>query len=197
VNYPAFFDEIDPIILKDDLAKFVGVNDDGIIEITYLDIVKMAGHSCAVVSGSYLTALLGLKALYGNGMPPRGAIKVELRKTPEEDNSGVVGCVLSNITGATTNYGFGGITGGKFNRRNLLFYGAPINTDVRFTRLDTGKQIGVNYRPQKITTPAKLMKSAAGPEATSEQKRTFPSRFQEMVKNIFVNKDKIIEIIEE
>ena len=130
MNYPAFFDEIDPIILKDDLAKFVGVNDDGIIEITYLDIVKMAGHSCAVVSGSYLTALLGLKALYGNDMPHRGTIRVELRKAPEEDNSGVVGSVLSNITGATTNYGFGGIAGGKFNRRNLLFYGCLFRSSI-------------------------------------------------------------------
>ncbi|MCB2168960.1 MAG: hypothetical protein KQI78_14990 [Deltaproteobacteria bacterium] len=196
MKYLKFFDEIESILLKDELAKFLGVNEDGIIELTYTDIVKMAGHSCATVAGGYLIALKGLEALYVDEIPKRGEIKVEMKKAPTDDNSGVVGCVLSNITGATTDYGFGGIPGGKFNRRNLLFYNAPIDTDVRFTRLDTKKAIGINYHPEKVVNPSQILMSAIGQDATPEDKKTFSKRFQEMVKTIFENKNTVIEVIE-
>jgi len=110
ISYLAFFDDIEKIIVFDDLSKFLGVNDNGLVELSYLDIVKTAGHSCATVAGAYLSALKGLKVLYGDQLPQRGQIKVELQKAPTEDNAGVVGCVLSNITGATTDFGFGGYT---------------------------------------------------------------------------------------
>ena len=195
MEYPGFFDEIEVIALKDELTKFLGVNKDGMIEITYLDIVKMAGHSCPTVGGAYLMALKGLKALYPGEIPQRGEIKVELRKSPTEDNAGVDGSVFSNITGATTDNGFGGLVAGKFSRRNLLFYNAPIDTDVRFTRLDTNKQIGINYYPGKVVNPGEILMSAIGPNATPEDKETFPKRFQEMVKTLFENGDAVIEVI--
>ena len=40
MKYLAFFDEIPSITLYDDLSQFLGVNDDGVIELTYVDIVK-------------------------------------------------------------------------------------------------------------------------------------------------------------
>jgi hypothetical protein len=196
MKYPAFFDEIDSIVLKDELGEFIGTSESGIIEITYLDTVKMAGHSCAVVGGAYLMASEGLKALYGIEIPQRGEIIVEIKKSPTEENAGVVGCVLSNITGATTDDGFGGIPGGRFNRRNLLFYNAPIDTDIRFTRIDTKKQIGLNYHPGKAVNPMAILMSAIGPDATAENKKTFPKRFQKMVKTLFENKDKVIDVID-
>ena len=195
MEYQAFFDDIENIRLQDELAKFLGVNSDGIIEITYVDIVKTAGHSCGTVAGAYLMAEMGLKALFVEELPKRGEIKVELKRKPEDDNAGVVGCVLSNITGATTDYGFGGIPGGKFNRRNLLFYGADIESDVKFTRLDTGDSVGVNYHPQKVVNPMQILVSAIGENATEEDKASFPIRFQEMVRKIFKNKELVIEII--
>ncbi|NOZ89718.1 MAG: hypothetical protein GXO60_00370 [Epsilonproteobacteria bacterium] len=195
MEYQSFFDEIDKIVLVDELAEFLGVNSDGIIEISYLDIVKTAGHSCGTVAGAYLMALLGLKALFEDELPKRGEIKVELKKAPTQENTGVVGCVLSNITGATTDYGFGGIPTGEFNRRDLLFYEADIDSDVRFTRLDTQKSIGVNYHPHKVVNPMKILMSAIGENATPEDKESFPIRFQEMVKTVFENKDTVIDII--
>ncbi len=195
MKYQKFFDEIESIVLKDELAKFLGVSEEGLIEITYLDIVKTAGHSCATVAGAYLIALKGLKALFAGEIPKRGEIKIEIKKSPTEDNAGVVGCVLSNITGATTDYGFGGIPGGKFNRRDLLFYNAPIDTDVRFTRLDNNKQIGINYHPGKVVNPMQILMSAIGPDAAPEDKETFPKRFQDMVKTVFENGDAVIEVI--
>lgn len=194
--YPDYFNSVKTIKTFDALAQFLGTVDDGIIEFEYKDVVKSAGHSCATVGGAYLIALKGLEALYPDKLPERGEIKVEIQKAPTEDNSGVIGCVISNITGATTDYGFGGIPGGKFNRRNLLFYNADIETDVRFTRLDTGKQVGVNYRPGKIVNPKEILMSAVGPNATEESKKAFPQRFQNMVKTVLENADKVIEIVE-
>ncbi len=194
--YPAFFDKLESIVLKDPLGEFIGTSQGGILEITYVDTVKMAGHSCAVVGGAYLAAREGLKALYRDELPCRGEIKVEIRRGVTDDNAGVVGSVLSNITGATSDFGFGGLPGGRFNRRNLLFYNAPIDTDIRFTRLDTNRQVGVNYHPEKEVNPKAILMTAIGPNATQEDKKTFPKRFQNMVKKLFEQPDRVIEVIE-
>jgi hypothetical protein len=195
MKYLAFFDEIEKIVVYDDLCQFLGVNDDGILEISYVDIVKSAGHSCGTVAGAYLIALKGLKALYGEEIPQRGQIKVELKKAPREDNTGVVGAVLSNITGATADYGFGGIPTGKYNRRDLLFFEADIDADVCFTRLDTNEKVCVNYRPKKVVNPMEILMSAIKPDAKEEDIKSFPVRFQAMVKTVFENADTVIEII--
>jgi hypothetical protein len=193
MEYPDFYNEVEHIILKDELSKFLGSSEEGIIDISYLDIVKMAGHSCALVSGSYLMALKGLQELYGTELPERGGIKVELRESPDEGNTGVSAQVFSNITGATSDTGFNGIQG-KYNRRGLLFYGADIQSNVRFTRLDTNKSVEVNYMPKKVVNPGDIMQSVFGPDATEESKKAFPGLWQEMVKTIFDNADLVIEI---
>ncbi len=194
MEYPKFYNEVEHIVLKDELSKFLGSSEEGIIDISYLDIVKMAGHSCAHVSGSYLMALKGLQALFGTELPKRGEIKVELRESLKDGNTGVSAQVFSNITGATTDTGFGGIQG-KFNRRGLLFYGADIQSYVKFTRLDTNKSVEVNYMPNKVVNPGEIMQSALGPDATEESKKAFPKQWQEMVKTIFDNAEKVIELI--
>jgi hypothetical protein len=195
MRYRQYIEEIEAIRLYDELAEFLGVNGDGIIEISYLDIVKTAGHSCATVAGAYLMAQKGLQALYGSQLPKRGHIKVELAKAVTQENTGVVGCVLSNITGATTDYGFGGIPGGKYNRRGLLFYEAPIETDVRFTCLETGRSVGVDYRPKRIVDPMAILMSAIGENATPEDRNSFPDRFQAMVQKVFEHSDELIDIV--
>jgi hypothetical protein len=195
MRYRQYIEEIEAIRLYDELAEFLGVNGDGIIEISYLDIVKTAGHSCATVAGAYLMAQKGLQALYGSQLPRRGHIKVELAKAVTQENTGVVGCVLSNITGATTDYGFGGIPGGKYNRRGLLFYEAPIETDVRFTCLETGRSVEVDYRPKRLVDPMAILMSAIGENATPEDRNSFPDRFQAMVQKVFEHSDELIDIV--
>lgn len=193
MEYPDFFNDVEHIILKDELSMFLGTNKDGIIDISFLEIVKMAGHSCAVVAGTYLMAKEGLKALYGQEIPKRGEIKVELKGTLA-DNTGVSALILSNITGATDNMGFTGIMG-KFNRRGLLFMGSDIQSDIRLTRLDTNKSVELFYKPWKVVTPGEILQSAIGPNATEENKISFPVRWQNMVKTILENADKVIEIV--
>ncbi len=194
MKLPEFYNTIEPIVLKDELAEFLGAPEDGEIEIHYLDIVKMAGHSCATVAGAYLMTFSGLKALYSNELPKRGEIKVELRDSITEGSVGVSGTVFSNITGAAGEGGFGGL-GGKFVRRNLLSFNAKIENFVRFTRLDTGDSVEVKYRPANAVHPSNIMMTALGPQATIESKNAFPKKWQEMIKTIFENSDLVIEII--
>ncbi|HFB61739.1 MAG TPA: hypothetical protein ENJ69_02025 [Bacteroidetes bacterium] len=196
MKYPEFFDSIKPIVLYDELAEFLGSAGKGIVEISYLDVVKMAGHSCAVVAGAYLMAQKGLSALFGEEMPQRGQIKVELRRNADEDNAGVTGSVLSNITGAAYGaLGFSGIMQNRFKRRDLLFFGVDMPGDVRFTRLDTGASVSVSYRPGKVVQPRSILMSAIGPEATDESRASFPQRWQEMVRTLFAHADTVVEVL--
>jgi len=193
MEYPEFYKEIEHIVLKDKLSLFLGSTREGLIDISYLDIVKMAGHGCVLVSGTYLMALKGLQALYGTELPIRGEIKVELRNKLSDGNTGASAQVLSNITGATGDTGFKGING-KFNRRDLLFFGADITSNVRFTRLDTHASVEVSYSPERVVNSGAIMQSALGPNATEESRKRFPGQWQDMVMTIFQHADEVIEV---
>ena len=193
MEYPDFYNDIEHIVLKDKLSMFLGSTGEGIIDFSYLDIVKMAGHGCVLVSGTYLMALKGLSQLYGKEMPVRGEIKVEMRAGLEEGNTGAAGQVLSNITGATSDSGFRGING-QHNRRGLLAYGADIPYKVRFTRLDNNANVDVNYTPEKVVNPGPIMQLAIGPDATEESRKSFPLQWQEMISKIFLQADEVIEV---
>lgn len=188
-----FYNNIEPIVLKDELAEFLGFPEDGIIKIHYHEIVKMAGHSCVTVAGAYLMAYKGLKALYGNDMPKRGEIKVELRDSIADGSNGVVAAVLSNITGAATENGFGGLAG-NFSRKNLIYNDVAIDGVVRFTRMDTAKSVEVSYNPAKAVQPGNVMMTAIGPQATDESRKNFPKKWQEVIKTIFENMDAVVEV---
>ena len=193
MKIPDYYKNIDPIILFDELAMFLGVPEDGIYKIQYQEIVKMAGHSCATVAGAYLMAYKGLKELYKNEIPKRGEIKVELRDKSEEGSVGVSATVFTNITGAAGRLGFAGING-KYARRNLLSFNNNLDGFVRFTRMDTGKSVEVNYNPANVVHPGNIMMSAIGPQATDETRKTFPDRWKKMIGEIFENIDKVVEV---
>jgi len=193
MKLPDFYNTIEPIILKDDLAEFLGAPEDGVIEMNYLDVVKMAGHSCVTVAGAYIMTVKGLKALYGEELPKRGEIKVELRDRVEDGSMGVSGTVFSNITGAAGENGFGGLAG-RFARKYLLFFNTDIDGFVRFTRTDTGKSVVVKYNPGKVIQSGNIMMSALGPQATDESRKAFPKQWQEMIKTLFENIDEVVDI---
>lgn len=197
MEYRKMFDEFDKIVVQDDLAKFLGVNDDGVFEFSYIDVVKNAGHSCPTVAGAYIMALEGLKALYPNELPKRGEIKVELKNKPRENNAGVVGSVFGQITGASTDNGFGGFSSSEFNRRDTLIFDANIQATVRLTRLDTNKSVLISCHSQKVINPTVVLQSRISPNATEEDKVNFPNRWQDLVHTLFNSIDEVIEINEE
>ena len=194
---PQFFDKIPTIILKDDLASFLGAFEDGIIEFSYLDLVKSAGHSCPTVLGAYLITSEGLKALFENEIPKRGEIIVEFKEKQNDGVAGVIGNVIMNITGATTTNGFKGING-KFDRNYLMKFEQDINgANVRFTRVDTQKPVDVFYNPNEIKPHEDmnfLMQKCMQGNATNEEKIEFGKLWQKRVEDISNNVNRVIKV---
>ena len=95
MGFPAFFDAVPPLTLRDPLAEFLGAAAGGLIEYRYADAVKFAGHSCPTVAGAYLMTWRSLRALYGDEMPERGGVRIELR---ESQGHGVAGVIAGVIT---------------------------------------------------------------------------------------------------
>ena len=57
-----FFDNVEPIKVKDPLAVVLGAMDKGeVFTFTYADAVKFAGHSCPAVAGAYKSMQIALK----------------------------------------------------------------------------------------------------------------------------------------
>lgn len=120
MNYPSFFDEVPKIALYDPLAEFLGATQDGILQYSYFDAVRLAGHSCPTVASAYWSVYKALAFLYPHTMPVRGEIKVEFSQDSSSGVTGVIANVVSMLTGAMSDNGFKGI-GGHFNRRERLF----------------------------------------------------------------------------
>ena len=198
MTYPQFFNKIPTIKLQDDLALFLGAFDDGIIEFSYLDVVKSAGHSCPTVLGAYLMTLKGLEALYENEIPKRGEILVEFKDAQNFGVAGVIGNVSMNITGATTTIGFKGLAG-KFDRNHLMKFEQNINgSNVRFTRLNTQKSVEVTYNASSILPHEDmnyLMQKCMQGIASKEEKIEFAKLWQQRVEEISSNIEKVVTII--
>ncbi len=196
MRYPDFFDSIQNIKLQDPLSDILGVFEDGFYEISYIEVVKGAGHSCPTVAGAYIMAQEAIKALYSNGTGIRGDIKVEFKEDLSEGVAGVIANVVSYITGATDKSGFKGLNG-KFARHSLMFFNQDIKSNARFTSLSQNKTVDVYYNPNVIP-PSKemqpLMQKIMQNQATDDEKNLFGKLWQERVKNIFENIDKAVSV---
>ena len=199
MTYPQFFNNIPTIKLQDDLANLLGAFEDGIIESSYLDVVKSAGHSCPTVLGAYLMTLQGLKALHGNEIPKRGNILVQFKESQATGVAGVIGSVITNITGSTTTNGFKGLAG-KHDRNHLMSFEKDINgASVRFTRLDTQKSVDVFYDASSVLPNPNmnsLMQKCIQGSASLEEKKEFGKLWQQRVEDISNNIDEVIKVVE-
>lgn len=170
------------IVMRDPLAEFLGAAEGGRLEYSYADAVKLTGHSCPTVAGAYLATTEALARLYQGELPERGAIRVELRGRVEEGVVGVVASVAGLITGAAAEGGFKGIAG-RFARRGLLQFGAPIAADLRFTRLDTGASVEIDLRHAEAITPELVaaLRSAVSAGASPAERQAFARAWQARV----------------
>jgi hypothetical protein len=196
MNYPDFFNTIPTIKLQDPLSAFLGTFEAGLVEFSYLDVVKSAGHSCPTVAGAYLTTLKGIEALYKDEIPQRGGIAVSIKDDVANGVTGVIANVITQITGATEIFGFKGING-NFARNNLMKFNADIPSAVKFTRLDTNKSVEINYDPSSVGGDPKqqeLMGKIMQGMATPEDKKEFGKLWQNRVKRIFETRDNLIQV---
>jgi hypothetical protein len=107
--------------------------------ITYCcaDAVKLAGHSCPTVAGAYLMVRRGLRHLYGDDVPQRVALEAYLGGARDRGTTGVVAAIVTLLTGAAPETGFGGIgVHGWFARRDLLHFDATFDGIMALRRTD-------------------------------------------------------------
>ncbi len=188
MSHPDFFDVVPPIAVRDPLAAFLGAASDGVIEYRYVDAVKLAGHSCPTVAAAWQLTRRALAALYGEEMPVRGEIRVELGEAPAEGTAGVTAAVATLLTGATGEGGFKGIAG-RFDRRNLLAFGADVPARIRFTRLDSGAAVDAEADLARVpgdpaTMP--LLQRCLSGGASAEDARRFGELWQDRVRRILL-----------
>ena len=195
--FPEFFQQVPPLTLRDPLAALLGAADDGVIEYRYADAVKLAGHSCPTVAGAWLMARQGLAALFPDGLPERGGIRVEMGAPQDAGTTGVVGSVLGLITGAAGEGGFKGL-GGAHVRRDLLRFGVALNGAVRLTRLDTGGAVLLNYSPDRVPPAAEmgpLMQRVVGGAADAAERQAFAHLWQDRVRRILLEQGDDPELV--
>lgn len=190
MHFPEFFDAAPRITVRDPLARFLGAAEEGVIEYAYVDVVKLAGHSCPTVASAYLMTRAALGALYPDTLPERGSIRVELRDDRLEGVTGVVANVASFLTGATHDTGFKGIAG-RFDRRGLLFFGVDLPGQIRFARVDTGAAVTVSARLDRVPSDSRivsLIQRCVAGTATADEATLFQSLWQGRVRTLVVER---------
>ncbi len=187
MGFPAFFDEVRRIVVRDPLAEFLGAAEGGLIEYGYLDAVKLAGHSCPTVAAAYWMTLKALEHLYPDALPERGGIRVYFRQDQLSGVTGVIANVVSLLTGATHDTGFKGL-GGRFDRRRLLYFSADVAEEIRYTRIDSGQAVEVAANLQSVPfapqTPELMQKCLAGsatPQETAEFRECWQARVRTLL----------------
>ncbi len=189
IRTPAFFGQVPPIVMRDALSEILGAAEGGLMEYTYADAVKMAGHSCPTVAGAWLMTRTALERLYPDETPRRGELRVELREAQDEGVTGVIASVAGLITGAAGDGGFKGL-GGRHGRRGLLEFDRPMRGQMRITRLDTGKSVEVSHNAQAVARPpalGALLQGALAPDAGAPARQAFGSAWQGWVRAMLID----------
>lgn len=189
MQFPDFFASAPVIRMHDPLAEFLGAAKGGTIEYRYADAVRLAGHSCPTVASAFLMTRAALAALYGEELPVRGEIRVDLAEAHDAGVAGVIASVATLVTGATADTGFRGLAG-QFNRRNKLFFNQPLKQgSLRFTRLDDDTAVEVGADLLSVggdPRMGELMSLCLAGEATPAQQQEFRMLWQERVRRLLL-----------
>ena len=194
-----FFDLAPSVVMRDPLAEFLGAADGGLMEYRYADAVRLAGHSCPTVAGSFLMVLHSLRALYGDDTPVRGEVQVAMADSRDAGTTGVMATVAQLVTGAAPETGFGGI-GGRFNRKDLLGYDAPVAGVLGLRRLDTGEGVQASLDTSIVPMGPEmqtLFPRAASGMGTPDECRRFGELWQDRVRYMLVevpNDPRLVQI---
>ena len=200
MSFPEFYSNAPRIRMYDPLAHLLGSTSDGSLEYRYEDAVRLSGHSCAAVAGTWLMLSSGLSWLYGDEIPRRGDIELHMRDAPDQGVAGVVASIGSLVTGAAQDGGFRGIAENRLhNRRGLLRFEASVDGTMGLKRRDTGAgvilDIDTGYVPHDPVVPELLPKVTAS-AVSLETHQKFSSAWQDRVRRLFERADdpKLIHI---
>lgn len=190
MKFPDFFAEAPTITLRDPLAAFLGASEGGVMSYAYIDVVKLAGHSCPTVAGTYLMVRSGLRHLYDDEIPERGSIEVHMRSPRDKGVTGVMAAVATLITGAAPETGFGGIgANGRFARRDLLHFDAPIDGLLALRRCDNSRGVILDLDMSVVSSAREMQvlfpKAVAG-QANEDELARFAALWQARVEQMLV-----------
>jgi formylmethanofuran dehydrogenase subunit E len=186
--FPDFFAEVPALRLHDGLAELLGSSSDGMIEYHYADAVRLTGHSCPTVAGGWLSARAALHHLYPDSVPERGSISVYLNDAEDAGVTGVIGQVLTLVTGAAAANGFKGL-GGRHARNRLLHYAQGDVAGVRFRRNDTDAEVEVEIDAGSIPADPMqrlLIQLVLSGQADEAQRREFGRVWQDRVRRMLL-----------
>jgi formylmethanofuran dehydrogenase subunit E len=205
--FPGFFQEVQPIRFLEPLAQTLGAlqGKEGLLEYTYADVVKMAGHACPTTAGAYLACRKALEKLYPGQIPVRGEISIILYGEADQGVFGVIGQVFSLLTGAAPASGFRGL-GHKFKRKDLLRFQPPAaetagEEGMRFDfhRLKAQKVVRVHFlpalipfAPEKAGRMGQLMEKVLWDAARPEEREEFRNLWMERVRHMLVEERGIV-----
>jgi len=195
--------KVKPIRFREPLAETLGALKEpgAVLDYSFVDVVKMAGHACPTVSGAYLCCQLALEKLYGEAIPVRGEIAITVYGEPDEGVYGVMAQVFSFLTGAAPATGFKGL-GPRFKRKDLLKFSKevldPEAMCFEFKRLDSGKAVLVKFYSNQVPFPAekasqmgKLMHPVIWEAATEQQKREFQDLWMDKIERMLFTREGI------
>jgi hypothetical protein len=184
--------DVEPIRIRDPVAEALAVLEPGEpFVVTYEDVVKAAGHSCPTASGAYRIAQVGLDALYPDDHPVRSEIEVRAAGPRDDATYGVMSRLISYVTGAAQEDGFGGLAGGHGDRQNLLtvdaFESDSAAPTFRFRRTDTGATVEVTYHVSEVPDggPALgALQQIIDGTASEEERELFAEAWHGRVRNV-------------
>jgi hypothetical protein len=198
-----FLKEVKPIKFKEPLAETLGAfeGEGAVLEYTFIDLIKMAGHACPTMAGAYLCCQRALEKLYSNEIPVRGEISISVYGEPDEGVYGVMGQAFSFLTGAAPTTGFRGL-GHKFKRKDLLKFNPekidPEAMCFEFRRLDEDKAVLVKFYPREVPFPkekqerlAELLEKVIWEAAKEEERKEFQELWMEKVRDMLLGRKEI------
>ncbi len=201
--FRSFFEEVRPIRLQEPLAELLGAfaGDGGVIEYTFTDVVKMAGHACPTVASAYVCCQEALGRLYpGDELPVRGEVAVSVWGEPDDGVYGVMAQVFGFITGAAPNTGFRGM-GRRFRRKDLLRFDAERGGSggegmtFELCRQDNGRTVLAHIRPgagmlagERMQRMSELLTSVLWDAANPDEARELQDLWMERVRDIAVGR---------
>lgn len=148
-GFPAFYARVPGLRVRDPLAEFLGAAAGGIIDYSYADAVRLAGHSCPTVASAYWLTCRALALLYPDTLPERGGIEVSFLAAQEDGTTGVTATVVGLLTGAAHVGGFKGLAG-RFVRQGLIQFAKEQPLALRFRRRDTGACVDASAHPNRV-----------------------------------------------
>ena len=204
-NFRDFLNEVEPIRFREPFAETLGVftEENAVLEYTFVDVVKMAGHACPTTAGAYVCCQEALKALYHGETPVRGDISDTIYGEPDEGVYGVISHVFCMLTGAAPASGFRGL-GHKFKRKDLLkFDPGKIESNAlcfEFKRYDADQIVLVKFYPHKIPFPeekskrlAELLEKVIWEAAKEVERKEFQDLWMAKVEGVLVKRNDIDE----